>query len=648
MSGQTPSNPSQPLAQTIPNIPNLNQSPFPSIQTFMNQGANNRAPTGLGANPASPVSGQNLPNFGGGDQLIQSNNSLISAINQLTQAMSGAAGTSGGGGRGAPVHSIAKQQQQLTFGAAVGSTIGGLKSGTGLGTLISQGIASYAGFGTPNAGPILPNGYGSIAQAATNSAGGFLKNGFRAGAAAASFAGNIGGGIAGASSIPGLFGGLSGIPFVGGLLASLGTPFAIAQGRFAEMSNYEKVATQTSLQLNQAGRNRLDLQPGGVSNFRGMNAMANEFQPLGIGPTEGAGLLGQMLTATGALNGGAFMDVGGRTLPQMMRQGYSANTVGFSQRLRGDIFGNKFMGGSGNDLQLATFGMGRSMGFNDPMQAQFMQDIYSMQINRALSGANTGFDQNALTGALGAFSSLGFGEFSTQAMIQREAKAANLGVIANPLEGLAQSTLNFQFLKNAGFNTLKAKELQENATSFDKFKMLADTRGVKSAMQMMSSDFNTNELKSFKAQYEGANLKLSPFETFDDTFAGNEVAQTNARLEADRVQNRRDVIMKTAEKNQQIENQQLEFLSKNFDVLSKAAEDLAKAQLKLLETTANVVEYLNDLIADIKKRGVGATIKGRTLPEFLGGDPPKKPSDVPKTPATPSKQENDPYEDIQF
>jgi len=178
--------------------------------------------------------------------------------------------------------------------------------------------------------------------------------------------------------------------------------------------------------------------------------------------------------------------------------------------------------------------------------------------------------------------------------------------------------------------------------------MLADTRGVKSAMQMMSSDFNTNELKSFKAQYEGANLKLSPFETFDDTFAGNEVVQTNARLEADRVQNRRDVIMKTAEKNQQIENQQLEFLSKNFDVLSKAAEDLAKAQLKLLETTANVVEYLNDLIADIKKRGVGATIKGRTLPEFLGGDPPKKPSDVPKTPATPSKQENDPYEDIQF
>lgn len=631
MAGQNPSNPIPSLSQSIPNIPNLNQSPFPSIQSYMGQGSNN---TQRGQNPQSPISGQNPPNFGGGGQtLIQSNNQLITAINRLTQAFSGGGG--GSSGQGSPIHRTPATSSNATGSlisqiATNPNTFGGLKPGTGVGgMLLNMGMNAFTG--TQFAQNLSPNTR-AFAQATGNTIGNGLMT-------SAAYGGAIGGGIAGASSAQGMFGAFSSIPFVGGLLSSLGTGFGVAQNRFSEMNNYEKVATMTSLQLNRAGRNRLDLGAGGNSTFRGMNAMANDFRPLGIGPTEGAGLLGQMLTATGALNGAAHMDVGGifnpnirLGLPAMMRQGYSAGTVGFSQRLRGDLFGNTFMGTDAEELQRTAFGMGRTMGFNDPMQAQFMQDIYSMQTGRAMSGALRGFNIGEFRGGLGAFSSLGFGENSMQGLMQREGRAGGLGAINSPFAGLADNMLRFGFMKQAGFDTLKAQELQQSATGAEKFKMLTEQVGIDQAKRLMQgAGFNANEIKSFAAEYQGEMLGLTPFEKFDlGKFAGNEVAQTGAELEADRVQNRRGVIMKTARLNQEIENSQLDFLNKNFDTLSQTVRQLNEVQKQLLSVTASVVKEFSDLAAEMQQNGVVSTIASRLNPLNLIKNKPKSPEQIKK------------------
>ena len=645
MAGQNPSNPIPSLSQSIPNIPNLNQSPFPSIQSYMGQGSNN---TQRGQNPQSPISGQNPPNFGGGGQtLIQSNNQLITAINRLTQAFSGGGG--GSSGQGSPMHRTPGASSNVAGSlisqiATNPNTFGGLKPGTGVGgMLLNMGMSAFTG--TQFAQNLSP-GTRAFAQATGNTVGNGLMS-------AAAYGGALGGGIAGASSAQGMFGAFSSIPFVGGLLSSLGTGFGVAQNRFSEMNNYEKVATMTSLQLNQAGRSRLDLRPGGNSTFRGMNAMANDFRPLGIGPTEGAGLLGQMLTATGALNGAAHMEVGGifnpnirLGLPAMMRQGYSAGTVGFSQRLRGDLFGNTFMGANADGLQSAAFGMGRTMGFNDPMQAQFMQDIYSMQTGRAMSGASRGFNIGEFRGGLGAFSSLGFGENSMQGLMQREGRAGGLGTINSPFAGLADNMLRFGFMKQAGFDTLKAQELQQSATGAEKFKMLTEQVGIDQAKRLMQgAGFNANEIKSFAAEYQGEVLGLTAFEKYSnfmgidkktkkpiykEEFVGNEVAKTGAELEADRVQNRRDVIMKTAILNQEIENSQIDFLGKHFTELSQTVRQLNEVQKQLLGVTASVVKEFSDLAAEMQQKVVMSTIASRLNPLNLVKNKPKSPEQIKK------------------
>lgn len=601
-------NPSTPVTQSQTQTPNLNPSPF-------QQPLGQSTPSQRAQNPQSPITGQNTPNYGGGglSQLIQSQTVLIQAIQQLTKAVGGSGGA---GGNAAPSHAKQGVGGLIAQIATNPNTFGGLAPGMGYGGMVGQMALNKLG-------SYMSPGAKTFAQAGMNSLGTMIGTGINAGAMAL----NIGGGISGASSAQGLFGGLSGVPVVGGLLASLGAGFGVAQGRFADMNQYEKVATMTSIQMNRKGREELDLI-GLTQGGMGMNRMANEFRPLGIGPTEGAGLLGQMMLSSGALNAGAHMmtldplapsSMLGRqlSLPEMMRQGYSAGTVGFAQRLTPEIFGNRFMGSPGGTSAAQTaYGVGRAMNFNDIMQNEFNQQTYGLLNTFALNGGNPINVQNFLRGGIGGMTAAGVGnDIAMQALIQRETKAGNLGEIQSPFAGLANNRLRFKFLQQANFDPMLAQELQQSATSYDKFKMIADDVGVQQAQrEMQGAGFNAMELKSFAAQYSGAKAEITGLELYNQQYAGNEVAQTGAELESDAVQNRRGLIMNAARLNREIENSQLKFLNEHFGELSDTVRQLNAMQLILLQSTAEVVKEFTNLAKEMKKDGVMTTITNRLNP----------------------------------
>ena len=610
---RNPSSPVQNLSQTTSNTQNLNPSPFPGIQSFMGGG------TQRGQNPQSPVSGQNPPNFGNsGGNLAQSISQLTSAITRLSQVVGGGGG--GSSGAGAPVFNRSARQAGPAIDApfsAIGNHV--YKAGMGLGGLIGA-YSAYTGQGpaTPmTTAELLTRGAGNTMRGFIGAGASMAGKAIGYGLQGANMVGGASASLMGASSASGLFQSFNSIPFVGGMLASLGSSFGVAQNRFGEMSNYEKVATMTSLQLNKGGREKLTLHAPGIESG-GMNAAANEFRQLGIGPTEGASLLGQMLSSTGALDGSGHMTVAGLTLPNMMRQGYSAGTVGFSQRLKSDIFKNKFVGPDA-DLQIGSFRMGRGAGFNDQMQAQFMQDIYSMQTGRALSGATSGMSVSNLRGGIGAFQSLGFGENAMAGLTQRENKMGSLGQISSPYSGLAENMLRFGFLKKAGFDPEQAARLQENATGIEKFAMIAQTEGVDRAKRYFrGAGLNTNEIDSLAAQYQGAQAEMSPFEKFTrEKFTGNKVARTAAELESGRVQKFRDTVDETARLNNKIEEKQMEFLQKNFKDLSNAALNLADAQSALLEVTVKAIKELNEIVEEVRKgKSIGKVLYDKYINPF--------------------------------
>jgi len=576
--------PTQPLANTQPQIPNLNQSAFsPSSQnTTATPGQNPRTPV--------PITPQNTPNFGNNNStnLIASNTALVQAIQNLTRTMGGGRGGNAGG-NAAPNHSAPGGLTSQIAAGPNGGTSGGTNNGASNGTNPKNQV------GQSTMGSKLQSTFNAFATPATSAAGVFQN--------------------------------LSGIPYIGSLLAGIGAPLSVATQRFGAMSNYEKVATAASLQMNESGRQRLNLPE--------MNAAVKQFGDIGIGPTEAADMFGQMFAATGQIfnprglkTGVTGRNTGARAplldanqdfyLNDLVNAGYSPSTAGFIQRFNTSRFnasGTQIpFNFGGNNLTNDILPIGRQLGLNDAAQNQLNATIYGMQQERALSGARTGLTSMDVQRGIGGFYNQGFGEFSGTAFAQRESKSRGLGQQGTTFGNLGQDILEFEYLREAGFDRFEAQKLSEEETGQQKANRLlkkfgGNTRRAKEALRNLpGANYTTTEVESF---FNNQEMPVDPLKKY--SYTGNEVAQKAAEIEFSQVTQFRALVTEIAGLNNTIETKLLQSIDGNTKGITAAAMALVSANTMLLEGVAELTAEMVDFAKDVKEKGLFKTIKDRAL-----------------------------------